>query len=79
MDLIDGTYVNAGNVNLYFKIIEQGSPTILIEPGIGCLSVECSHLQKILSKYTTVVTYDRAGYAESPKAKTLRNSENIVN
>lgn len=57
MDLIDGTYVNAGNVNLYCKVIGQGSPTIPIELGIGCLSVEWSHLQKELSKYTTVVTY----------------------
>ncbi|MGQ9819190.1 MAG: alpha/beta fold hydrolase [Candidatus Kapaibacteriales bacterium] len=79
MDLIDGVYVNAGNVNLYCKITGQGAPTILIEPGIGCLSVEWTHVQRELSKYTTVVTYDRAGYGESPRAKTTRNCKNIVN
>jgi len=79
MDIIDGVYLNAGDVNLFIKVLGEGAPPIVIEPGIGGLSVEWYYIQKELSKITTVVTYDRAGYGESPKSKSERTSFNIAN
>lgn len=79
MDIIDGVYLNAGDVNLYIKVLGEGYPPVVIEPAIGGLSVEWYFIQKELSKITTVVTYDRAGYAESPASRTPRDSFNIAN
>lgn len=79
MEIIDGSFINAGNINLYVKILGSGNPPIVIEPAIGGLSVEWYHLQKEIARHTTVVTYDRAGYGESPTSKIPRLSKNIVN
>ncbi|ROL56239.1 alpha/beta hydrolase [Bacteroidetes/Chlorobi group bacterium Naka2016] len=79
MDLIDGVFLNAGDVNLYLKVQGEGNPPIVIEPAIGGLSVEWYYIQKELAKITTVVTYDRAGYGESPSSKQPRTSFNIAN
>ncbi|MFN3307224.1 MAG: alpha/beta fold hydrolase [Candidatus Kapaibacteriota bacterium] len=79
MDLIDGVYLNAGDVNLYIKVLGNGNPPVVIEPAIGGLSVEWYYIQKELSKLTTVVTYDRAGYAESASSKSPRDSFHIAN
>ncbi len=79
MDIIDGIYLNAGTQDLFVKIIGKGEPPIIIEPAIGGLSVEWYFIQNELSHYTTVVTYDRAGYAESKSAKIPRTSETIAN
>lgn len=79
MDIIDGIYLNAGTQDLFIKIIGEGEPAIIIEPAIGGLSVEWYVIQKELSRYTSVVTYDRAGYAESKLSKVPRTSETIAN
>jgi pimeloyl-ACP methyl ester carboxylesterase len=79
MDIIDGVFLNAGDVNLYIKVLGEGYPAVVIEPSIGGLSVEWYYIQKELAKFTTVVTYDRAGYGESPISKTERSSYNIAN
>lgn len=79
MDIIDGVFVNAGDVDLYIKVLGEGNPPIIIEPGIGGLSVEWYIVQKELANITTVVTYDRAGYGESPKSKLPRTSFTIAN
>lgn len=79
MDVIDGIFLNAGDVNLYLKVLGEGNPPVVIEPAIGGLSVEWYYFQKELSKITTVVTYDRAGYGDSPSSKLPRNSFNIAN
>ncbi|MGB9771811.1 MAG: alpha/beta fold hydrolase [Candidatus Kapaibacteriota bacterium] len=79
MDLIDGVFLDAGDIDLYIKVQGTGNPPIVIEPAIGGLSVEWYFLQKELAKITTVVTYDRAGYGESPTSKQPRTSYNIAN
>lgn len=79
MDIIDGYFINVGDTNLYVKILGNGNPPIIVEPAIGGLSVEWYLLQKELAKYTTVVTYDRAGYGESNPAKTPRVTKNLAN
>lgn len=79
MDIIDGIYLSSGAQELYIKITGEGEPAIIIEPAIAGLSVEWYAIQKELSRYTTVVTYDRAGYAESKSSKVPRTSETIAN
>ncbi len=66
-------------LNLYIRIDGVGKPPIVIEPAIGSLSFEWYYIQKELSKVTTVITYDRPGYGNSPKSVTPRTSSIISN
>ncbi|MEM4261258.1 MAG: alpha/beta hydrolase [Candidatus Woesearchaeota archaeon] len=76
--LADGRYYGSIDNNLFVRISGNGTPVIIIEPGLGSLSIEWWQIQEELSKIGTVITYDRAGYGESPKAKTPRTSTNII-
>jgi len=77
MRLIEGRYVGAGDKNLYVKMSGLGDPPVLIETALGSISAEWWQIQEKLSEITTVIAYDRAGYAESPKRKTDRNTKEI--
>jgi|DewCreStandDraft_4_1066084.scaffolds.fasta_scaffold00019_134 pimeloyl-ACP methyl ester carboxylesterase len=76
--LPDGRYYGSGEKNIFARISGKGNPVVVIEPGWGNLSLEWWQIQEELSKFTTVITYDRAGYAESPPSSTPRTSTNIV-
>lgn len=80
MEIIDGIYINCGGKNaLYTKITGNRLPAVVIETAWGGLSTEWMYIQMKLSQYCTVISYDRAGYAESSPSKSPRNSENITN
>jgi pimeloyl-ACP methyl ester carboxylesterase len=79
MAIIDGRYLSCGNKNLYIKPTGSGLPTIVIETAWGSLSAEWQPIQDELSKHTTVISYDRAGYGESPTNISPRSSKQIVN
>ena len=79
MAIIDGRYLSCGNKNLYIKVTGSGLPAIVIETAWGSLSAEWQPIQDELSKYTTVISYDRAGYGESPENVKPRSSTQIVN
>ncbi len=78
MKKIEGKYVNAGTTELFAKISGKGTPAVVIETTLGCCSTEWLPIQLELSKYTTVISYDRAGYGESPDSKTKRSSRQIA-
>lgn len=78
MHYIDGKYISSGNKNLYVKILGEGEPAIVIEPGWGILSTEWSLIQEKLAEFTTVISYDRAGYGESPENKKPRSGMQIA-
>lgn len=78
MEKIEGKYTNAGNTELFVKISGKGTPAVVIETSLGGCSTEWLPIQLELSKYTTVISYDRAGYAESPNPKSKRSSSQIV-
>ncbi len=78
MNIIEGSYINAGKKNLYVKILGEGFPAVVIEPAWGGLSSEWQEIQYELSKHTTVITYDRAGYGESPKGELQRDGKHIA-
>jgi pimeloyl-ACP methyl ester carboxylesterase len=78
MDIIDGQYISNGSKGIYTKKTGEGSPTVVIEPGWGGLSAEWDPIQRALSKITTVISYDRAGYGESPKGDMPRSAEQVA-
>jgi pimeloyl-ACP methyl ester carboxylesterase len=77
MSLIEGRYIGAGEKNLFVKMSGLGDPPVVIETALGSISSEWWQIQEKLAEITTVITYDRAGYAESPKRKTDRNTKEI--
>ncbi len=78
MEILDGKYVANGEKNLFTKISGEGSPAVVIEPGWAGMSVDWEPIQRELSKETTVISYDRAGYCESPASDNKRTGMKIA-
>ena len=73
-----GQFVVVGDHQLHLRKMGEGSPTIILEAGSAESSLIWRDLPEQLAKFAAVVSYDRAGYAWSEKAKTPRTGENIV-
>ncbi|MGB1799937.1 MAG: alpha/beta hydrolase [Gammaproteobacteria bacterium] len=68
-----GELINIGSHRLHIHCVGEGSPTIVIDSGIGGFSLEWSRVQNKLSNEFRVCSYDRAGYGWSdagPKPRT---------
>lgn len=73
--------IDSGNYQLHLQRTGEsrnGVPTIIMEAGSGETSLSWGDIPAQLAPFATVVTYDRAGYAWSTKARTERTGENIV-
>lgn len=55
-----------------------GTPTVVIETGLGGPSSEWSGIQDTLSATTRICAYDRAGIGQSPSAGQVRTSTDLV-
>jgi len=73
-----GKMVSADGHRLYTTVMGKGYPVIVIETGLGSISAEWREIQKALSRYTTVVTYDRAGYGWSDAGRKPRTASRIT-
>src|SRR5436305_3246046 len=74
-----GRLVDVGGHRLHVRRVGSGGPAVVIENGSGALSTGWYDLQDRLASTTTVVTYDRAGYAWSePEGLGFRPSSVIV-
>ena len=70
-----GKMVDVGGYDLHIYCMGEGSPTVILESGIGGFSLEWINVQAALSKQMQVCTYDRAGYGwsqRSPYPRTAR-------
>ncbi len=74
-----GRLIRADSTRLYVRIRGQGSPVIVIEPGLGSPGAEWWLIQDELARMTTVITYDRAGYGWSRPGRFPRTSFQVVN
>ncbi len=59
------TYVDIGGYRLAARCIGQGSPTVILESGLGSSSGSWRLVQPRVSEFTRVCSYDRAGLALS--------------
>ena len=69
-----GTMVDLGGHRLHVRCIGAGSPTVVVENGLGDFSFDWALVQERVSKFARICTYDRAGYAWSdpgPKPRTF--------
>ena len=65
--------INIGSHRLQISIEGEGSPTVVIETGIGDASDKWKPLQERMARLTRVVTYNRAGYGQSEPGPLPRN------
>lgn len=73
-----GKMVDVGGYQLHINCMGEGSPTVIMDYGLGSLSLVWSLVQPEVAKFTRVCTYDRAGYAWSDNSPKTRTSEQMV-
>ena len=69
-----GKLVDLGGHRLHVNCTGKGSPTVVMENGLGDFSFDWNLVQSHVSRFTRICTYDRAGYAWSdpgPKPRTF--------
>lgn len=73
-----GNLVDMGGYQLHINCIGEGNPTVIMDYGLGGLSLVWSLVQPEVAKFTRVCTYDRAGYAWSTNSHKTRSSQQMV-
>src|SRR5208283_3353798 len=63
-----GRMVDIGGRQLHADIRGRGSPAVVLEAGIAASSVSWALVQNRVAEFTTVVSYDRAGFGWSKSA-----------
>jgi pimeloyl-ACP methyl ester carboxylesterase len=60
-----GKMVDLGGHRLHVDCTGKGSPTVVVENGLGDFSFDWILVQQRVARFTRICTYDRAGYAWS--------------
>lgn len=67
-----GKLVDVGGNRLHVHVRGEGGPAVVLEAGMAATSLSWALIAPELARYTTVVTYDRAGLGWSGPARTPR-------
>ena len=70
-----GRLVKVGNGYMHLYCIGTGSPTVVLDSGLGDSYLEWAKVQNELSKFDRVCSYDRAGMGYSDPVSARRNSK----
>ncbi len=73
-----GQMISVGDHRLHLFCQGSGSPTVVIEPGLGVDWVSWSHIVADLSPGVEVCVYDRAGYGWSEAGPMPRSADQIA-
>jgi hypothetical protein len=73
-----GQRVDVGGYRLHIHCLGEGSPTVVLDAGLGGFSLDWSLVQPELAATTRVCTYDRAGYGWSDPGPQSRTPGQIV-
>jgi pimeloyl-ACP methyl ester carboxylesterase len=73
-----GRLIDAGGHRLKIDCTGSGSPTVVLESGLGDVLVEWQAVQPQVSTLTRVCSYDRAGYGDSDAGPFPRTSSQIA-
>ncbi len=75
-----GKMVDIGGYKLHINCsgTEHSGPTVVLDAGMGCGSLDWSLVQPEIAKFARVCSYDRAGTAWSDESPLLRTSSNIA-
>src|SRR5215204_2391302 len=73
-----GEMVDVGTHSLHINCVGQGSPTVILESGLGTMSADWANVQPQVAKTTRVCSYDRAGTGWSERGPTPRDPKQIA-
>ena len=73
-----GKVIDVGSYRLHINCTGTGSPTVILDAGLGGSSLDWSLVQPGVATFTRVCSYDRAGYGWSDSGPKPRTSERIV-
>lgn len=73
-----GRLVRAGAQRLHVFEMGEGRPAVVLESGISATCVNWRRVQIAISRFTRVLSYDRAGLGWSDPARTPRTAPQIV-
>ena len=73
----EGKMVDGGGHLIHIHVMGKGGPAVIMENGSGDFSFVWSLVQPEVSKFTTAVTYDRAGFAWSEPGPYPRSARQI--
>jgi pimeloyl-ACP methyl ester carboxylesterase len=73
-----GEMVDVGGYSLHINCVGQGSPTVVLEAGLGGMSAEWVWVQREVSDTTRVCAYDRAGMGWSEMGPEPRDAKQIT-
>lgn len=73
-----GQLVDIGTHALHIYCRGEGSPSVIIDSGLGSLALEWFDIQGILARHVKACIYDRAGYGWSHPGPQPRTSSRIV-
>lgn len=74
-----GQWVDVGGYRLHLNCIGEGSPTIILDAGLGGSSLDWALVQPELAQTTRTCSYDRAGMGWSDASPARRTPEQIAN
>ncbi|MEX2152702.1 MAG: alpha/beta fold hydrolase [Gemmatimonadaceae bacterium] len=74
---VPGRLIDVGGHRLHINCVGEGSPTVVIDGGVGSWSIFFDHVQKRISS-ARVCTYDRAGMGWSESGPLPRTSARMV-
>lgn len=69
-----GQMVDVGGYKLHINCVGQGSPTVILEAGMGEYSLTWAYVQPEIAQNTRVCAYDRAGYGWSEASPNPRTA-----
>jgi pimeloyl-ACP methyl ester carboxylesterase len=71
--------IDIGGRRLNMLVVGHGTPTVVLESGLGAAIGEWALIQPRIQQFTSVVAYDRAGYGLSdPPTKKPRSADDIA-
>ncbi|MEZ4671307.1 MAG: alpha/beta hydrolase [Anaerolineae bacterium] len=73
-----GQMIDVGGYRLHINCTGTGSPTVIIEAGLGDWSLPWNAVQEEVAKTTRVCTYDRAGMGYSESSPLPRTAEQFA-
>lgn len=73
-----GQLVDVGGFRLHAIVRGEGTPTVILESGLGGCALQFTQIQPAVSAFTRVLAYDRAGQAWSDPSPNPRTPANVV-
>jgi pimeloyl-ACP methyl ester carboxylesterase len=73
-----GQLVDVGGRKLHLHCRGKGSPTVIVENGSSGFSIDWFFVQAKVERFTSICTYDRAGFAWSDHGPTMNTVEETM-